>query len=61
LFLEELLWKRYKESVPLIIPLLGKEYRSTVRKLDTVSKELRSQFVLSENVYLILGSLIVSY
>ncbi|AEE76281.1 P-loop containing nucleoside triphosphate hydrolases superfamily protein [Arabidopsis thaliana] len=47
LFLEELLWKRYKESVPLIIPLLGKEYRSTVRKLDTVSKELRSQFVFS--------------
>ncbi|XP_048593908.1 dynamin-like protein ARC5 isoform X2 [Brassica napus] len=42
LFLEELLWKRYKESVPLIIPLLGKEYRSTVRKLDTVSKELSS-------------------
>ncbi|XP_010557576.1 PREDICTED: dynamin-like protein ARC5 isoform X2 [Tarenaya hassleriana] len=41
-FLEELLWKRYKESVPLIIPLLGKEYRSTITKLDSISKELSS-------------------
>ncbi|BAB02559.1 unnamed protein product [Arabidopsis thaliana] len=45
LFLEELLWKRYKESVPLIIPLLGKEYRSTVRKLDTLSLLLKGTVV----------------
>ncbi|XP_008781610.2 dynamin-like protein ARC5 [Phoenix dactylifera] len=40
LFLEELLQKRYLESVPLIIPLLEKEFRSTTRKLSDVNKEL---------------------
>ncbi|GMP39118.1 hypothetical protein CsSME_00010082 [Camellia sinensis var. sinensis] len=44
LFLEELLQKRYMDSVPLIIPLLEKEYRSTTRKLNEINVELR--FVL---------------
>lgn len=30
------------ESVPLIIPLLEKEYRSTTRKLHEVNQEFRS-------------------
>ncbi|KAL8061043.1 hypothetical protein ABFX02_02G063000 [Erythranthe guttata] len=40
LFLEELLQKRYMDSVPLIIPLLEKEYRSTTRKLSEINLEL---------------------
>lgn len=40
LFLEELLQKRYLGSVPLIIPLLEKEYRSTTRKLHEINQEL---------------------
>ncbi|CAM8971685.1 hypothetical protein QQ045_029604 [Rhodiola kirilowii] len=40
LFLEELLQKRYMDSVPLIIPLLEKEYRSATRKLTEVNYEL---------------------
>ncbi|XP_015893645.3 dynamin-like protein ARC5, partial [Ziziphus jujuba] len=40
LFLEELLQKRYMDSVPLIIPLLEKEYRSTTRKMNEINQEL---------------------
>ncbi|KAF8658125.1 hypothetical protein HU200_059591 [Digitaria exilis] len=40
LFLEELLRKRYIESVPLIIPLLEKEYRNATRKLREISQEI---------------------
>ncbi|XP_031260484.1 LOW QUALITY PROTEIN: dynamin-like protein ARC5, partial [Pistacia vera] len=40
LFLEELLQRRYMDSVPSIIPLLEKEYCSTTRKLSEMSKEL---------------------
>nr|XP_043621995.1 dynamin-like protein ARC5 isoform X2 [Erigeron canadensis] len=40
LFLEELLMKRYMDSVPLIIPLLEKEYRGTTRKLNDINQEL---------------------
>ncbi|KAF7143147.1 hypothetical protein RHSIM_Rhsim05G0111000 [Rhododendron simsii] len=40
LFLEELLQRRYMDSVPLIIPLLEKEYRSTTRKLNEINQEL---------------------
>ncbi|XP_077249784.1 P-loop containing nucleoside triphosphate hydrolases superfamily protein [Tasmannia lanceolata] len=40
IFLEELLQKRYMDSVPLIIPLLEKEYRSTTRKLHEIKQEL---------------------
>ncbi|XP_059648092.1 dynamin-like protein ARC5 [Cornus florida] len=40
LFLEELLQKRYMDSVPMIIPLLEKEYRSTTRKLSEINQEL---------------------
>ncbi|XP_020253126.1 dynamin-like protein ARC5 isoform X3 [Asparagus officinalis] len=40
LFLEELLQKKYMESVPLIIPLLDKEYRSTTRKLRDINQEI---------------------
>lgn len=40
LFLEELLQKRYMDSVPKIIPLLEKEYRSTTRKLNEINQEL---------------------
>ncbi|KAL4362798.1 hypothetical protein GQ457_04G004090 [Hibiscus cannabinus] len=39
-FLEELLQKRYMDSVPLIIPLLEKQYHSTTRKLTEINKEL---------------------
>ncbi|CAI9786205.1 unnamed protein product [Fraxinus pennsylvanica] len=42
LFLEELLQKRYMDSVPMIIPLLEKEYRSTTRKLSEINLELSS-------------------
>ncbi|KAI7747678.1 hypothetical protein M8C21_029016 [Ambrosia artemisiifolia] len=40
LFLEELLMKRYMDSVPLIIPLLEKEHRGTTRKLNDINQEL---------------------
>ncbi|KAL0422345.1 UNVERIFIED_CONTAM: Dynamin-like protein ARC5 [Sesamum latifolium] len=40
LFLEELLQKRYMDSVPLIIPLLEKEHRSATRKLNEINQEL---------------------
>ncbi|KAF0888179.1 hypothetical protein E2562_010867 [Oryza meyeriana var. granulata] len=40
LFLEELLKKRYIESVPLIIPLLEKEHRGATRKLREVAQEI---------------------
>lgn len=40
LFLEELLQKRYMDSVPLIIPLLEKEYRTTTKKLNDINQEL---------------------
>ncbi|XP_057415995.1 dynamin-like protein ARC5 [Lotus japonicus] len=40
LFLEEMLQKRYINNVPLIIPLLEKEYRSVTRKLSDISQEL---------------------
>ncbi|KAM4088283.1 hypothetical protein ACB094_07G059300 [Castanea mollissima] len=40
LFLEELLWKRYMDSVPLVIPLLEKEYNSTTRKLNEINREV---------------------
>ncbi|XP_052194148.1 dynamin-like protein ARC5 [Diospyros lotus] len=40
IFLEELLKKRYMDSVPLIIPLLEKEHRSTTRKLNEINEEL---------------------
>ncbi|KAF5733123.1 dynamin-like protein ARC5 [Tripterygium wilfordii] len=40
LFLEKLLQKRYMESVPLIIPLLEKEFRSTTKKLAEINREL---------------------
>ncbi|CAH9139476.1 unnamed protein product [Cuscuta epithymum] len=42
LFLEELLLKRYMDSVPSIIPLLEKEYRSSTRKLNEINHELSS-------------------
>ncbi|KAL5568723.1 hypothetical protein UlMin_025298 [Ulmus minor] len=40
LFLEELLQKRYMDSVPLIIPLLEKEYRGTSRRMNEINQEL---------------------
>ncbi|TVU51148.1 hypothetical protein EJB05_02556 [Eragrostis curvula] len=40
LFLEELLRKRYIESVPLIIPLLENEHRNATRKLREISQEI---------------------
>ncbi|GER42695.1 dynamin-like protein ARC5 [Striga asiatica] len=40
IFLEELLRKRYMDSVPMIIPLLEKEYRTTTRKLNEINLEL---------------------
>ncbi|KAF2319755.1 hypothetical protein GH714_018553 [Hevea brasiliensis] len=44
-FLEELLLKRYMDSVPLIIPLLEKESRIAARKLNEIIKEL-SEWIL---------------
>ncbi|CAI9781780.1 unnamed protein product [Fraxinus pennsylvanica] len=46
LFLEELLQKRYMDSVPMIIPLLEKEYRSTMRKLIEINQELSNLDVI---------------
>lgn len=40
IFLEELLHKRYIDSVPLVIPLLEKAYRSTTKKLNEINQEL---------------------
>ncbi|KAI4342269.1 hypothetical protein MLD38_026912 [Melastoma candidum] len=40
LFLEELLQKRYMDSVPRIIPLLEKEHRTAMRKLNEIDREL---------------------
>ncbi|XP_039117129.1 dynamin-like protein ARC5 [Dioscorea cayenensis subsp. rotundata] len=40
LFLEDLLRKRYMDCVPLIIPLLEKEYRSATRKLREINQEI---------------------
>ncbi|KAK3139464.1 hypothetical protein QOZ80_5AG0383680 [Eleusine coracana subsp. coracana] len=40
LFLEELLQRRYIESVPLIVPLLEKEHRNATRKLHEISQEI---------------------
>ncbi|KAG5040597.1 hypothetical protein JHK85_013073 [Glycine max] len=40
LFLEELLQKRYISNVPLIIPLLEKEYWTVTRKLSDINQEL---------------------
>ncbi|PHT70348.1 Dynamin-like protein ARC5 [Capsicum annuum] len=42
LFLEELLLKRYMDSVPSIIPLLEKEYRNSTRKLSELDQQLSS-------------------
>ncbi|CAL9770646.1 unnamed protein product [Musa acuminata subsp. burmannicoides] len=42
LFLEELLQKRYMDNVPLIIPLLEKELRSTTRKIRETNQEFRN-------------------
>ncbi|MED6106438.1 hypothetical protein PIB30_004670 [Stylosanthes scabra] len=42
LFLEELLKQRYINNVPLIIPLLEKEYRNATRKLSDINQELSS-------------------
>uniref|UniRef100_A0A803MD45 Dynamin-type G domain-containing protein n=1 Tax=Chenopodium quinoa TaxID=63459 RepID=A0A803MD45_CHEQI len=41
LFLEELLQKRYINSVPLIIPLLEKEHRNATRHLNEIDEEFR--------------------
>ncbi|ERM97732.1 dynamin-like protein ARC5 [Amborella trichopoda] len=40
LFLEEVLRKRYMDSVPLVIPQLEKEHRSTTRKLSEINQDL---------------------
>ncbi|KAK4777641.1 hypothetical protein SAY87_017828 [Trapa incisa] len=40
LFLEELLQKRYMDNVPMIVPLLEKEFRSVTRKLNEINQEL---------------------
>eukprot|EP01018_Ginkgo_biloba_P019163 Gb_04150 [translate_table: standard] len=39
-FLEELLQRRYMDNVPLIVPLLDKEYRNITRKLRSIIQEL---------------------
>ncbi|GJM87862.1 hypothetical protein PR202_ga03858 [Eleusine coracana subsp. coracana] len=45
LFLEELLQRRYIESVPLIVPLLEKEHRNATRKLHEISQEIRGNSI----------------
>ncbi|KAK9214606.1 hypothetical protein WN944_006599 [Citrus x changshan-huyou] len=47
LFLEELLQKRFMDSVPMIIPLLVKKYCSTTRILNEINKELRTACVIA--------------
>jgi hypothetical protein len=42
---------RYMDSVPMIIPLLEKEYHSTTRKLNEINRELRSQVELIKCVF----------
>lgn len=44
--------QRYMDSVPLIIPLLEKEYRGTTRKLTEIDKELRFVIELTESIFL---------
>lgn len=39
---------RYMDSVPLIIPLLEKEYRRTTRKLNEINQELRFVLQISD-------------
>ncbi|KAM7252078.1 hypothetical protein ACFE04_023961 [Oxalis oulophora] len=39
-FLEELLQRRYMDSVPLIVPLLEQQFNSSTRKLNEINKEL---------------------
>ncbi|BFI43147.1 hypothetical protein AXG93_1633s1050 [Marchantia polymorpha subsp. ruderalis] len=39
-FLEQLLQRRYMDSVPIIVPLLDKEYRFTASKLQQTSQDL---------------------
>lgn len=39
--------KRYMDNVPLIVPLLEKEYRSATRKLHDVNQEIRYVKVFS--------------
>ncbi|GAB4838318.1 ARP2/3 actin-organizing complex subunit Arc5 [Ancistrocladus abbreviatus] len=39
-FLEELLQRRYMDNVPLIIPLLEREYRNATKKLYEINQEL---------------------
>ncbi|XP_057538732.1 dynamin-like protein ARC5 [Amaranthus tricolor] len=46
-FLEELLEKRYINSVPLIIPLLEKEHRSATRSVNELDEELSMLNVLN--------------
>lgn len=60
LFLEELLRKRYIETVPLIIPLLEKEHRSATRKLREISQEISDldKAKLKEKVQLFHDSLL---
>ncbi|KAL9260648.1 Dynamin-like protein [Drosera capensis] len=41
-FLEELLRKRYMDNIPLIIPLLEREHRNGVKRLNEINRELRS-------------------
>ncbi|KAG5029114.1 hypothetical protein JHK87_012628 [Glycine soja] len=50
LFLEELLQKRYISNVPLIIPLLEKEYWTVTRKLSDINQEL-SCFILFSHLH----------
>ncbi|GJN13647.1 hypothetical protein PR202_gb00373 [Eleusine coracana subsp. coracana] len=49
LFLEELLRKRYIESVPLIVPLLETEHRNATRKLHEISQEISTMY--ADNLY----------
>ncbi|GJP38894.1 hypothetical protein CLOM_g7027 [Closterium sp. NIES-68] len=42
LFLEQMLQQRYLESVPYIVPLLDKEYKSVSTKLSATSAELQN-------------------
>ncbi|KAJ6995087.1 dynamin-like protein ARC5 [Populus alba x Populus x berolinensis] len=59
-FLEELLQKRYMDSVPLIIPLLEKEYRTATRKLNEINKELRFVVEVITKLSLLLKGTVVA-
>jgi hypothetical protein len=49
--IDKIIIVRYMDSIPSIIPLLEKEYRSTTRKLNEINQELRSSLTYKTRVF----------